>query len=357
MLNKLFEGAIIMKNVKKIPVTIITGFLGTGKTTLIKKIIETNTDKRIAIIVNEFGDIGVDGEILKSCAIPNCPAENIVELSNGCICCTVAEDFIPTVSTLLKLNPQPNQIIIETSGLALPKPLLKAFNWPDISSKITVDGVITLSDAEAIISKRFAPSVEAVDRQRMADDNVDHDTPLSEVFEDQINSADIILLTKTDLVNSIQLENAKNYINKISERNISIIENQNGEVDTSIILDLEQQSESNLIDRKSHHDKQSEEHDHKDFENFVLDLGIIDDQNLFTNKIQKFINDYNVLRVKGYVEIKDKPMRFLVQAVGSRLRTQYDRMWEKDEIKKSRLVFITQRDALKQTEISNFFNK
>ena len=357
MLDKLFEGVIVMKNVKKIPVTIITGFLGTGKTTLIKKIIETNADKRIAIIVNEFGDIGVDGEILKSCAIPNCPAENIIELSNGCICCTVADDFIPTVSTLLKLNPQPSQIIIETSGLALPKPLLKAFNWPDISSKITVDGVITLSDAEAIISMRFAPSVEAVDRQRKADDNVDHDTPLSEVFEDQINSADIILLTKTDLVSNIQLETAKNYIKKISERNISIIENQNGEVDTSIILDLEQQSESNLIDRKSHHDNQSEEHDHKDFENFVLDLGIIDDQNLFINKIQKFINNFNILRVKGYVEIRDKPMRFLVQAVGSRLRTQYDRMWEKDEIKKSRLVFITQRDALKQTEISNFFNK
>ncbi len=356
MLNKHISGLIVMKNVKKIPVTIITGFLGTGKTTLIKKIIEKKSDKRIAIIVNEFGDIGVDGEILKSCAIPNCPSENIIELSNGCICCTVADDFIPTVSTLLKLNPQPSQIIIETSGLALPKPLLKAFNWPDISSKITVDGVIALSDAEAVSSMRFAPSIEAVERQRMADDNVSHNTPLSEVFEDQINCADIVLLTKTDLVNSIQLETVKKYINSISKRNISIIENQNGKVDTSIILDLEQQSEKDLTNRKSHHDNQFDEHDHEDFENIVIDTGIIEDQNLFVKKIQKFINNYNVLRVKGYVEIKDKPMRFLVQAVGSRLTTQFDKMWKKDEIKKSRLVFIIQRnDTLKKNIISNFF--
>ena len=212
-----------MKDFEKIPVTIITGFLGSGKTTLIKNIIQTNLDKRIAIIVNEFGDIGVDGEILKSCSIPNCPAENIIELSNGCICCTVADDFIPTVSTLINMNPKPTQIIIETSGLALPKPLLKAFNWPEISSKITVDSVITLSDADAISAMRFASSPEAVNLQRLADDNIDHESPLSELFEDQVNCADIILLTKVDLVDKKKLKKAKNYINKVSHRDIPII--------------------------------------------------------------------------------------------------------------------------------------
>ena len=344
-----------MLDVKKIPVTIITGFLGTGKTTLIKNIIDKNKDRKIAIIVNEFGDIGVDGEILKSCAIPNCPAENIVELSNGCICCTVADDFIPTVTALIKMKPQPRQIIIETSGLALPKPLLKAFNWPDISSHITVDGVITLSDAEAISSLRFAPSVEAVKRQRLMDDNVDHDSPLSELFEDQINCADIILLTKTDLVDAAQLQTAKDYINKISERKISIVENQNGKVDTSVILDLGLESENDLTNRKSNHETQSDDHDHEDFENFVLEFDLIENQSLFEEKIQQFINNYNILRVKGYVEIKDKPMRLLVQAVGSRLRTQFDKMWGKDEKKLSRLVFITQTHTLQKNEISNFF--
>lgn len=344
-----------MSNFQKIPVTIITGFLGSGKTTLIKSIIEKNTLKRIAIIVNEFGDVGVDGNILKSCSIPNCPAENIIELSNGCICCTVADDFVPTISTLIKMEPVPSQIIIETSGLALPKPLLKAFNWPEISSKITVDGVIALSDAEAVSSMRFAPSIKAVERQRLADDNLEHDTPLSDVFEDQINCADLVLLTKVDLVDDEQKKNAKNYIQKISNKNISILENLNGRVDPSVILDLESQSEKYLSKKKSHHDDHDHEHNHEDFESYVLELGVIDDREIFIKKIQNFLDFYNILRVKGYVEIKDKPMRFLVQAVGSRLRCQFDRMWEKNEIKKSRLVFIMQTKIIEHNKIKDFF--
>ncbi len=344
-----------MYDIQKTPVTVITGFLGSGKTTLIKKIIEKNIDKKIAIIVNEFGDIGVDGEILKSCAIPSCPAENIVELSNGCICCTVADDFIPTVSSLLKIEPKPTQIIIETSGLALPKPLLKAFNWPEISSKITVDGVIALSDAEAVSSKRFAPSVEAVEKQRLADDNIEHDTPLSEVFEDQINCADLVLLTKTDLVDKYQLENAKKYIHQISKRKISIIENPNGKVNPSVILDLGLASEKDLLTRKSHHDNSTDEHDHEDFENFSIELDLVNDQNLLEKKIQNFINKYNILRLKGYVMVKNKPMRLLIQGVGSRLRTQFDKMWNNVDNKQSRLVFIVQKNTLKYEEILNFF--
>ncbi|MDG1102235.1 MAG: GTP-binding protein, partial [Ascidiaceihabitans sp.] len=175
-----------MSDLAKLPVTVITGFLGAGKTTLIRHLIQNPQGKRLAVVVNEFGDVGVDGEILKSCAIPDCPAENIMELSNGCICCTVADDFIPTIEALMALEPRPDHILIETSGLALPKPLLKAFDWPDIRSKITVDGVIALADAEAVADGRFAPNVAAVDAQREADDSLDHETPLSEVFEDQI---------------------------------------------------------------------------------------------------------------------------------------------------------------------------
>lgn len=342
-------------NIEKIPVTIITGFLGSGKTTLIRSLIEKNTEKRIAIIVNEFGDIGVDGEILKTCSIPNCPAENIVELSNGCICCTVADDFIPTVTTLIKMNPKPSQIIIETSGLALPKPLLKAFNWPEISSKITVDGVIALSDAEAVSAMRFAPSIQAVERQRLADESLEHDTPLSEVFEDQINCADLVLLTKTDLVNNEQLKIAKSYINKVSERNVSIIENPNGTVDSSVILDLELESEKNLSEKKSHHDEHHDTHDHENFENYVLELDSIENHEIFIEKIQKFLNVNNILRVKGYVAVKKKPMRLLIQAVGSRLRAQFDRMWKKDEIQNSKLVFIMECNTLRHNKIEDFF--
>ncbi len=188
-----------MTDLAKTPVTVITGFLGSGKTTLIRHLMRNPGGKRLAILVNEFGTLGVDGEILKSCADENCPVENIVELANGCICCTVADDFIPTIEALMAMPQRPDHILIETSGLALPKPLLKAFDWPAIRSRITVDGVITLADAEAVAAGRFAPDLDAIAAQRAADDSIDHETPLSEVFEDQVSCADIVLLSKADL--------------------------------------------------------------------------------------------------------------------------------------------------------------
>ena len=125
-----------MTDLTKIPVTVITGFLGAGKTTLIRHLMQNPQGKRLAILVNEFGTVGVDGDILKSCADDNCPVENIVELANGCICCTVADDFLPTMEALLGRADPPEHILIETSGLALPKPLLKAFDWPSVRSRL-----------------------------------------------------------------------------------------------------------------------------------------------------------------------------------------------------------------------------
>ena len=342
-----------MNNLLKTPVTIITGFLGSGKTTLISHLINKFQDGKLAIIVNEFGDIGIDGEILKSCSIPNCPEENIIELSNGCICCTVADDFIPTIETLLRMNPKPDQIIIETSGLALPKPLLKAFDWPEIRSQITVDGVIALADAEAVFSKRFAPSIEAVNRQRLADENISHETPLSEVFEDQINCADLILLTKCDNVNEIDLLKSKSIINEIKKNSKPIIEVINGIISPKIILSLEAKAENDINSRPSHHDNE-EEHDHDDFESIIFDLNEIEQTEEILNKIKKLTLDHEILRIKGYLKIKNKPMRFLIQAVGSRVRGQYDKVWESHEVKKSRLVFIAEHDKINREIIQKY---
>src|SRR5690606_5118256 len=198
-----------MSDLAKTPVTVITGFLGSGKTTLIRHLMQNPQGRRLAVLVNEFGTVGVDGDILRDCADENCPVGNIVELANGCICCTVADDFIPTIEALLAREPRPDHILIETSGLALPKPLLKAFDWPEIRSRITVDGVVALADAEAVAAGRFAPDPEAVEAQRAADDSLDHETPLSEVFEDQIACADLILLTKADLAGEAGLAAAR----------------------------------------------------------------------------------------------------------------------------------------------------
>ena len=212
-----------MADLAKIPVTIITGFLGAGKTTLIRHLMRNPNGRRLAILVNEFGVVGVDGDILKSCADESCPAENIVELANGCICCTVADDFIPTIEALMALPRRPDHILIETSGLALPKPLLKAFDWPAIRSRITVDGVIAVADAEAVAAGRFAPDVGAIAAQRAADDSVDHETPLSEVFEDQIACADIVLLSKADLAGEAGLSAARAVIEAEAPRRLPIL--------------------------------------------------------------------------------------------------------------------------------------
>ena len=339
-----------MDELTKLPVTVITGFLGSGKTTLIRNLIKNPGGKRLAVVVNEFGDVGVDGEILKSCALPECPAENILELANGCICCTVADDFIPTIETLMELDPKPDHILIETSGLALPKPLLKAFDWPGIRSKITVDGVIALADAEAVADGRFASNIAAVEAQRDADESLDHETSLSEVFQDQISCADIILLTKTDLAKPEGVCKARDIIVKESPRTLPIIEVLEGSIDTRVILGLQAAAEDDLQKRPSHHDD-THDHDHEDFESIVVLLKEVESPEILCARIKKLAYEHKILRVKGYVAVKDKPLRLLVQAVGSRVRSQYDRPWESNELRTGKIIVIAEHNNVVRNTI------
>jgi cobalamin biosynthesis protein CobW len=338
-----------MSDLSKIPVTVITGFLGSGKTTLIRHLMMNPQGKRLAILVNEFGTVGVDGDILKSCADDNCPAENIVELANGCICCTVADDFIPTIEALMALPQRPDHILIETSGLALPKPLLKAFDWPAIRSKITVDGVIALADAEAVAAGRFAPDVAAVDAQRLADDSIDHETPLSEVFEDQICCADIILLSKADLAGEAGLAEARRVIAAETPRDVPMIAMTDGIVDPRVILGIGAASEDDIDARPSHHDGH-DDHEHDDFQSIVVDLAEVADPEALQAAIVRLATEQHILRVKGYVAVKGKPMRMLVQAVGTRIRAQYDRPWG-DTPRQTRLVVIAEHDHIDEAAI------
>lgn len=330
-----------MADLEKLPVTVVTGFLGSGKTTLISHLMRNPGGKRLAVVVNEFGDVGVDGEILKGCAIPECPAENVLELANGCICCTVADDFIPTIEALLKLDPRPEHILIETSGLALPKPLLKAFDWPDIRSRITVDGVIALADAEAVAAGRFAPDVARVDAQRRADESIDHDTPLSEVFEDQISCADIVLLTKPDLAGPEGVAAARTAIAAGAPRPLPVVEVAEGIVDPRVILGLGAAAEDDMEARPSHHDA-PHDHDHDDFASVVIDIPELAAPADLAGRIEALARSRNILRVKGYAAVAGKPMRLLVQAVGARVRHQYDRPWRGDEARLGRLVVIAE---------------
>ena len=340
-----------MADLTKLPVTVITGFLGSGKTTLVSHLMRNPGGRRLAVVVNEFGDVGVDGEILRGCAIPDCPAENVVELANGCICCTVADDFIPTIEALLALEPRPDHILIETSGLALPKPLLQAFDWPQIRARITVDGVIALADAEAVAAGRFAPNVAAVDAQRAADESLDHETPLSEVFEDQIACADIVLLTKPDLAGTQGVARAREVIAAEAPRPMPVVEVAEGVVDPRIILGLGAAAENDLAARPSHHDT-PHDHDHEEFESITVDLPELADPAQLVHAIEGLARSHNILRVKGYAAVSGKPMRLLVQAVGARVRHQFDRMWQPGEARAGRLVVIAEHDDIREDEIS-----
>jgi cobalamin biosynthesis protein CobW len=331
-----------MQPMAKIPVTIVTGFLGSGKTTLIRHVLENAGGRRLALIINEFGDVGVDGAILKSCGIDSCPEENIVELANGCLCCTVADDFIPAIEALLARVPQPEQIVIETSGLALPKPLVKAFDWPGIRTRVTVDGVIAVVDGAAVAAGRFADDPVKLAAQRAADSSIDHDNPLEEVYEDQLLCADLVVLNKADLMTGEMTRRVSAEIQATVPRAVKIVETREGRIDPSILLGLGAAAEDDLANRRSHHDAE-EGHDHDDFESFVLDIPATSDPAGLLTHLAAVAERHDVLRMKGFIEVVGKPMRLLVQGVGQRFRQQFDRPWAPNEDRRSRLVVIGEK--------------
>jgi len=328
-----------MTSVQRVPCTVITGFLGAGKTTLIRHLLEESKGKRLAIIVNEFGDVGIDGDILKSCGVESCSEEDIVELANGCICCTVADDFVPALDKILAREPKVDHILIETSGLALPKPLVQAFQWPGVKNRVTVDGVVAVVDGVALAAGEVTGDKDALERQRAADDSIDHDDPVEEVFEDQIACADLIILSKSDLLDDVGRRNAEARVTEHLPRAVKVVPAANGNVDPGVLLGLGMATEDDIDARKTHHDDELD-HEHDDFDSFVVDLPAVTDIEALVKRIAATAEAENVLRLKGFVHVEGKPMRLLVQAVGPRVSQHYDRAWKTDEQKSTRLVVI-----------------
>lgn len=325
----------------KIPATVVTGFLGAGKTSLIRHMIEHAGGKRLAFIINEFGDLGVDRELIRGCGIEGCEDEDVVELTNGCICCTVADDFLPTIAALLDRPEPPEHIVIETSGLALPKPLVKAFGWPEVRTRTTVDGVIAVVDAAAVAAGRFATDPAAVEAQRAADPSLDHESPLEELFEEQLLCADLVVLNKTDLIDEATLARVRAGMAEHMRPAVRTVIAVGGALDPAVLLGLDAAAEDDLDSRPSHHDD-GHEHDHDDFASIVVDLGVIADPAALEARIKQVATRHDILRVKGFVAVPDKEMRLIVQGVGDRVQRYFDRPWEADEVRTSRLVVIGQ---------------
>lgn len=327
----------------RIPATIITGFLGAGKTTLIRHLLAHANGKRIAIIVNEFGSLGIDGELLTNCGIEGCTEDSVIELANGCLCCTVADEFLPAIQALLDRPLPPEHILIETSGLALPKPLLKAFGWPDIRSRITVDGVVTVLDGPAVAAGRFADDPEKVAQQRAAAPELDHDNPLAEVYEDQLSSADLVLINKSDLLDATAFDRLRSEIAAGIPRAVKIVATEEGKIDPMILLGLGAAAEDDLSNRPSHHDSEDGEHEHNDFESFVVSIPEISSFEALFDRMQATAERHDILRMKGFVAVRGKVLRGVVHAVGTRVRGHFDRPWKPEEPVLGHLVVIGQK--------------
>lgn len=330
----------------KLPVTIVTGFLGSGKTSLLRHILDNSAGRRIAVIVNEFGELGIDGEILKTCAIGCSEAEaqgRIYELANGCLCCTVQEEFFPVMRDLLARREKLDHILIETSGLALPKPLVQAIQWPEIRSACTVDAVITVIDGPACAAGQFAAFPDQVDAQRRADPNLDHESPLHELFEDQLSAADLVVLNKSAELSPEELLRVNAMIREELPSHVQIVAANHGRLPLNILLGIGAEAEIHIDSRQSHHDDEAHDsHDHDDFDAFHLEFPEIEESQLIS-ALDQVVERHAILRVKGFVAVPGKPMRMLIQGVGTRFERYYDRRWKNDETRSTRLVFIGQK--------------
>ncbi|MFN9173261.1 MAG: cobalamin biosynthesis protein CobW [Synechocystis sp.] len=335
----------------KIPVTVVTGFLGSGKTTLVRHLLQNNQGRRIAVLVNEFGEVGIDGEILRACQVcdeddpdvlnaPPTPNLNIVELANGCLCCTVQEEFLPTMQALLERREQIDCIVVETSGLALPKPLLQAFRWPEIRTGATVDGVITVVDGDALVRGQWVGDLAALEAQRQADESLDHETPIEELFEDQLACADMVLLTKTDLLSATDHDRLQGWLQGQLRAGVKVLPCQQGKISPDILLGFNAAVEENLGDRPSHHDHEAE-HDHdEDINSVYVESDRAFDPQRLIQGLTDLVEQQEIYRIKGFVAVPQKAMRLVLQGVGDRFDCFYDRPWQATEPRLTRLVII-----------------
>ena len=352
----------------KIPATVVTGFLGAGKTTLLRHLLEHAQERRIAVIVNEFGELGVDGDLLRECGLDACREDgDIVELANGCICCTVAEEFLPAMESILARSEPPDHIIIETSGLALPQPLVRAFNWPEIRNRVTVDAVIALADAAALATGNLAEDEGAVEELRRKDALLDHDTPLGELFEDQLASADLLVLNKTDLVPADTVPELVHALEARMRKGARVIAAAFSRVPVAAVFGIGAEAEADLESRKERHhlhddveaepagslDGAEPEHDHghDEFVSFSLSIDSVSDPEILVSRIKEAMRRFEIYRVKGFGAVGDRPLRAVFQAAGPRTEYYFDRLLREGEARSVGLVVIG-RSGLDQTAVA-----
>ena len=308
---------------RRLPVTVVTGFLGAGKTTVLRHLL-TRSGQRLAVMVNEFGSVGLDGDLIRSCGF--CPDDEVdgrlVELNNGCLCCTVQDDFLPTMEQLLERADQLDGIVVETSGLALPRPLLQALDWPAIRSRVHVNGVVTLVDGEALAAGSPVADREALEQQRREDPSLDHITAIDELFRDQLQAADLVLLSRADRLSQEQLDAVQINLQNQTRPGTALLPVAHGAVDTSVVLGLEHHS-NEQVDHH-HHDHDHHDHSHVAMVSGGLRLEGEFDRSALEDLLPRLVSELQVLRLKGRVWLPGKALPLQLQMVGPRLNSWFE---------------------------------
>ena len=312
---------------RRLPVTVVTGFLGAGKTTVLRHLL-TRSGQRLAVMVNEFGSVGLDGDLIRSCGF--CPDDEVdgrlVELNNGCLCCTVQDDFLPTMEQLLERADQLDGIVVETSGLALPRPLLQALDWPAIRSRVHVNGVVTLVDGEALAAGSPVADREALEQQRREDPSLDHITAIDELFRDQLQAADLVLLSRADRLSQEQLDAVQINLQNQTRPGTALLPVAHGAVDTSVVLGLEHHSNEQV---DHHHHDHDHDHDHHDHSHVAMVSGGLRlegefDRSALEDLLPRLVSELQVLRLKGRVWLPGKALPLQLQMVGPRLNSWFE---------------------------------
>jgi G3E family GTPase len=315
------------------PVTILTGFLGAGKTTLLNRILTEDHGKKFAVIVNEFGEIGIDNDLIVDAD------EEVFEMNNGCVCCTVRGDLIRIIEGLMKRGTGFDGILVETTGLAKPAPVAQTFFVDeDVRAKTRLDAIVTLVDAQNILA-------------RLAD---------TETAAEQIAFADILLLNKIDLVDDSQRAVVEARLRKLNPL-AQIVPCERGQVPLDVILDRGAFDLDRVLsldphflqeEKEDHHHHHGHDHDHhhhnhaldhdEDITSLSLSLDAPLDGDTFMQWVNSLAADYgqNLLRWKGILNFKGEEKRFVFQAVHMIMDGDLQREWKADESRTSRLVFI-----------------